>query len=125
MSKRMKAKRFSETFYQHDLVLVPTRKSWERLCRLSLADPHAILPTGISGHVLNTEWNDGGHAIVVWIDRDPQDKSVAARAGVIAHEAAHAARMILDNIGETERTWEVEPYLVGDIAAAIWEMHHA
>ena len=26
MSKRMKAKRFSETFYQHDLVLVPTRK---------------------------------------------------------------------------------------------------
>lgn len=59
MSKHMNAKRFSETFYQHDLVLVPTRKSWERLCRLSL------------------------------------------------------------------RTWEVEPYLVGDIAAEIWEMHHA
>ena len=33
MSKRMKAKRFSETFYQHDLVLVPTRKSWERRSR--------------------------------------------------------------------------------------------
>ena len=92
MSKHMNAKRFSEMFYQHDLVLVPTRKSWERLCRLSLADPHAILPTGISGHVLNTEWNDGGHAIVVWIDRDPQDTSVATRAGVIAHEAAHIRR---------------------------------
>lgn len=98
MSKHMKAKQFSKTFYQHHLVLVPTRKSWERLCRLSLADPHAILPTGISGYVLNTEWNDGGHVIVVWIDRDPRDKSVATRAGVIAHEAAHAARMILDNI---------------------------
>lgn len=60
MSKHMKARQFSETFYQHHLLLV-----------------------------------------------------------------AHAARMILDNIGETERTWEVEPYLIGDIAAAIWEMHHA
>lgn len=124
MSKPMKAKQFRKTFYQHHLVLVPTRKSWERLCRLSLADPHATLPTGIAGHVLNAEWNDGGHVIVVWLDRDPRDRSVATRAGVIAHEAAHAARMILDNIGETERTWEVEPYLIGDIAAAIWEMMH-
>lgn len=74
--------------------------------------------------MLNTEWNDGGHVIAVWINPNPWKQNVATRVGIVAHEAAHAARMILDNIGETERTWEVEPYLVGDVAAAIWEMMH-
>ena len=46
------------------------------------------------------------------------------RAGVIAHEAAHAARFILDAIGETTRTDEIEPYLIGDITAATWRMIH-
>lgn len=118
-----KAMQASETFYQHHLVVTTDRRAWERLCRLSLMDGEPIEP-GTGGRTLHTQWKDGGNVVAIWIDPDLYPPTVSHRAGVIAHEAAHAARFILDAIGETERTHEVEPYLIGDITAAIWRMIH-
>ena len=89
MSKKPpSAKQWRQTIYQHHLLWVPTRESWEYLCRKSLTDPHAEIPAGVAGHVLNTEWNDGGHVIAVWINPNPWKQNVATRVGIVAHEAA-------------------------------------
>ena len=122
-----RAMQATEAFYQHQLVVTTSRKAWDRLCRLSLHPNGRAghpLPPGSDGYTLRTEWADGGGVVCIWINPDPYPATVSHRAGVIAHEAAHAARFILDAIGETTRTNEIEPYLVGDIAAAIWRMVH-
>lgn len=122
-----KAMQAAETFYQHHLVVTTDRRAWERLCRLSLdldeLYEHLIQP-GTGGRTLHTKWKTGGNVVCIWIDPDLYPATVSHRAGVIAHEAAHAARFILDAIGETTRTHEIEPYLIGDITAAIWRMIH-
>lgn len=115
----------SGTFYQHHLVVTQSRKAWDRLCRLSLVDSDGqAIPEGAGGYTLHTQWKDGGNVVVIWIDPNLHPATASHRAGIIAHEAAHAARFILDAIGETTRTDEIEPYLIGDITAATWRMIH-
>ena len=58
--------------------------------------------------------------IVVWLNRKHPDVRRDTMT-VVAHEAAHAAKFLLDGIGETTRTHEVEPYLVGWIAGKLWD----
>ena len=115
--------RCSEVFLRHELLATTSRKAWARVCRKSLADAgteHAP-PDGTDGHTIHADWATGGRVVMVWI---APDLTTDIRAGVIAHEAAHAARFILDAIGETTRTDEIEPYLIGDITTAIWRMIH-
>ncbi|SDD41625.1 hypothetical protein [Auraticoccus monumenti] len=102
--------------YGADLYLCRSVKEWRKLRRTvdSLGDD----PTSQGATSIDVNPTNGEYAVTIYVHPGLTDE--AERVECVAHEAAHAARMILDHVGETGRTWETEPYLVGWIAGWVW-----
>ena len=99
--------------FQHDILAVPSRKRWERLA--DQVEDWQPIPGEAGGFTLSTHWRKGGAPVIcVWVDAKRHRGSLLV--SILAHEASHVARFVLDGIGETTRTHEVEAYLVGEAA---------
>lgn len=115
--------------YGSELVLVTTQAALDRVCR-SLSDEWPVWES----EGLCAEFSGEGpggrsrHVLVVAIDErrllDPDSEPCDA-AQLIAHEATHAAGLLLDHIGQPyDGASEAHAYLVGWIVRWVWQQTH-
>lgn len=103
-----------------------TRKQAAKLRKklTALEEPGHDLRAGTAGV---QEVDSGVYHVAVFLDRDThRELEPGVLINTVAHEAAHAAGMILDHAGEEVDSLgssEVHAYLVGWVAEWLW--HHA
>lgn len=100
-----------------NLWLCSRPKHWRRLRQQIGAFPKKV-PDSV-GYTQLAVHNTGATATAFYID-ERRASGPSGLIGTCAHEAAHAARFLLEHYGETVRTHEVEPYFVGWITEWLW-----
>lgn len=104
---------FGRTIY-----IATTPKQWRRL-RKDFDGALAEDP-GVGRTETLTMGNGTEPTFFVWVDAEADDVKRTPLL-VVAHEAAHVARFLLNEIGETDPTHEVHAYLTGWVAQGIWD----
>lgn len=100
------------------LHLATTPKQWRR--HGDLIDSLRETADGALGFTSRDVTDDGGIHLSVYIDARRLADNEVGLTEIIAHEAAHAAGMLLDHIGQDyDGESEALAYLVGFIAAWI------
>lgn len=102
------------------LHITTDRKGWTRLCkRIDSLDKE---PIGL-GYTSRDVEDDGNIHISMYIDAAKHVGNPQGLVEILAHEAAHAAGMLLDFLGqEYDGQSEAFAYLVGFIAATAWDV---
>lgn len=93
-------------------------KHWQQLRKKYPCLPEKPRGVGYTQRV-EREFDPGDYAIILWIN-DEAHANGAGLCGTVAHEASHAAKFILEHVGETTVTHETECYIVGWIASWVW-----
>jgi hypothetical protein len=100
------------------LHVVTRKKDWRRLRKeINREVPKRVTSFGLA---CRTHGRDGSTHLLVFID--VKKVGDAGLVELCAHEAAHAAVMLFDQIGERV-TWKSEPYayLCGWLTSFIWQ----
>lgn len=99
---------------------VTTPRGWAKLAKD--VDSLPEIEEGALGFTSRDVDDDGGVHLSVYVDAKRLVDNPAALTEVLAHEAAHAAGMLLDHIGqEYDGESEAFAYLIGFIAAWLYE----
>ncbi len=103
--------------------LATTQKQWDRLRKT--VDSLDAEPGGLGFTSCDVfEATDGGTVphLSIFIDRKAHADSVSALVNTCAHEAAHAAGMLLNHLGQPyDGNSEAHAYLVGWLAQWLWD----
>lgn len=108
------------------VALCISHKEWKGLMkRMGIKDQPNMLK-GAPGRIC-TFYKDSWMTLIIVIDpKQLKEATIVETAGLIAHEAAHAARFIFEHIGENTPGMETEAYIVqaivGDSLMALYDM---
>lgn len=121
MAKRCRYHSITCGVFGRTLYIAATPRQWRKM-RADFGGALVEDP-GMARTVTLIRENGTEPTFFVWVDRKhPETKNDPVT--VVAHEAAHVAAFLLDEIGETAKTHEVHAYLTGWAARAIWATLH-